>query len=114
MMDDRRAKLAEGIALFDRGEWFACHEALEELWLNSNGIEKQCLHGLILAAAALLHLERGNLKGAAGVGRKAIAQLARVPERTIGLEIGLFLNSFSKYLEDEGSGGKVPSIEWVK
>jgi len=113
-MYDRQAKLAEGIALFNRGEWFACHEALEELWLASHGTEKQCLHGLILAAAALLHLERGNLKGAGSVGRKAINNLARVPDRTIGLEIGLFLYSFRRYLENEGSGGKVPSIEWVK
>ena len=53
-----------GIDLFNEGRFFECHEAWEEVWKRSDGEQKLFYQGLIQAAVAILHAQRGNLQGA--------------------------------------------------
>ena len=50
--------------LFNAGEYFAAHEALEEPWLRAVEPEKTHLKGLIHVAVALHQFRRGNSHGA--------------------------------------------------
>ena len=68
-----------GVALFNAGEFYECHEVLEESWRQAAGDERALLHALIQAAAALHHYQRGNLKGAASVHTRAEAKLRQLP-----------------------------------
>jgi Domain of unknown function (DUF309) len=36
--------------LFNAGKYFECHEVLEEIWLNSQGVEREFFHALIQMA----------------------------------------------------------------
>ena len=77
-----KAAWAEGVRLFDAGEYWECHEALEPLWLASSGLDKHFYGGVILLAAAL-HKAR-TMSSARGGRRnyaKALAHLALVPDR---------------------------------
>jgi Domain of unknown function (DUF309) len=65
-----------GLELFNRGEYFACHEVWEDLWRRSTGSDKLFYQGLIQAAAAILHAERASPRGAAAIWRKARVKLA--------------------------------------
>jgi hypothetical protein len=67
---------AEGVALFNAGRWWEAHEAWEAAWRAARGAERDRWQGLILAAAALLHRERGNAHGVAVQGDRALALLA--------------------------------------
>ncbi len=49
---------------FNRGEWFDCHETLEELWLGTEGEMRAFYQGLLQIAVALHHWRNGNFKGA--------------------------------------------------
>ncbi len=60
--DDSR--IDEGILLFNAGEFFACHDVLEDFWGELTSPEKPFFQGLIQAAVALFHFEEGNLGGA--------------------------------------------------
>lgn len=60
--DDPR--IDEGIRLFNEGEYFACHDVLEDFWTELISEEKSMFQGLIQAAVALFHFEEGNLGGA--------------------------------------------------
>ena len=53
-------RLREGVGLFNRGEFFECHEVLEAAWLESAGEEKIFLQGLIQVSVSFYHLRRGN------------------------------------------------------
>lgn len=64
MTDVYPALYLEGIRLFNSGEYFACHDVLEELWTDTLGEERAFYQGLIQAAVALFHFENGNLGGA--------------------------------------------------
>ena len=69
-----------GVELFNDGKFFQCHEAWETVWLQAEGTDREFLHAMIQAAAALVHAQRGNWKGAQSVGRRAIGKLAALPE----------------------------------
>lgn len=63
-----RQGLAKFLARFDRGEYWLAHEELETLWLES---PRPAYKGLIHLAAACLHWERDNRRGAATKLRSA-------------------------------------------
>lgn len=78
----------EGIELFNAGRFFEAHEAWERIWLRSAGEEKLFYQGLIQAAAALLHAERGNLGGARSMYAKARDKLDPLPAQYMGIALG--------------------------
>lgn len=49
-----------GIELFNAGEFFQCHEVLEELWNEQIDPEKQLTQGILQIAVGYLHLTRNN------------------------------------------------------
>jgi predicted metal-dependent hydrolase len=98
-----------GVALFNRGDFFACHEVWEELWLRSTGAEKIFYQGLIQTAAAILHAERGNSRGASSTWRKAHAKLAMLPARHQGIALGELLDAVAKFLADASASAELPA-----
>jgi len=62
----RREALAEGLAAYDRGDFFEAHELLEPAWMGTADLgERAFLQGLIKLAAAFVHATRGNPLGVA-------------------------------------------------
>jgi uncharacterized protein len=68
--------LARGIALFNHGAYFECHEVLEEAWTPERGERRLFLQSLIHVAVGLYHHTRGNPAGAQRQLRKALRKLA--------------------------------------
>ncbi len=46
--------------LFNAERYWEAHEVLEGIWKESNGDEKEVIQGIILLAAAFVHLQRGE------------------------------------------------------
>jgi hypothetical protein len=67
--------LRKGIDLFNSGEYFACHEVLEEAWTPERGPRRLFLQSVIHVAVGFYHLERGNQVGATRQLRKALRKL---------------------------------------
>jgi predicted metal-dependent hydrolase len=100
-----------GVALFNRGDFFACHEIWEELWLRSAGEEKVFYQGLIQAAVAILHAERGNPRGAASTWRKARAKLEGLPAKHTGIALGELRDAMAEFFAqalDRDAGSALP------
>jgi uncharacterized protein len=97
-----------GICLFNQGEYFACHEVWEELWLRTVGTEKLFYQGLIQAAVALLHAERGNLRGAASTWRKARAKLDALPADYLGIALEDFRVALAKFFAAADDSADIP------
>ena len=94
----------EGIELFNAGCFFECHEAWEQVWNRSRGEEKLAIQGLIQAAVALLHLERGNREGAESLYAKARAKLDPLGDDFRGIAIGDLRDSLRRFF-DAALGG---------
>jgi predicted metal-dependent hydrolase len=78
---------AEGIALFNAGRYFECHEAWEEVWKRATSAEKLFFQGMIQAAVAILHAESGNPRGARSTWAKARAKLEPLPAEHMGIAL---------------------------
>jgi uncharacterized protein len=63
--------------LLDRGLAFNAHEVLEAAWKNGPDDEKTLWQALAQLAVGITHVQRGNVKGAITVLRRASAGLAR-------------------------------------
>ncbi|HVB78558.1 MAG TPA: DUF309 domain-containing protein [Candidatus Binataceae bacterium] len=79
---------AEGIELFNAGRFFDCHEVWEEVWKRTDGAEKLFYQGMIQAAVAILHAQRGNPRGARSTWDKARAKLDPLPAEHMGIALG--------------------------
>ena len=53
-----------GIEQVNRGEYWECHETLEDAWRAEPGDVRYLYQGILLVAVGLLHGERGNRHGA--------------------------------------------------
>jgi predicted metal-dependent hydrolase len=82
------AELMRGAELFNAGRYFEAHEAWERIWLGASEPDRTIVQGLIQAAAALLHRERNNPRGAMRLWNKARDKLGCAPAAYRGLAIG--------------------------
>ena len=75
--DLRRGALEDGLAAFDRGDFFLAHELLEPAWMGTSNLAERALYqGLIKVAAGYVHAVRGNPIGFARNLRGAREHLA--------------------------------------
>ncbi len=78
----------EGVRLFNAGEYWEAHEALEPPWMVAEGLQKRLCAGVILLAAALHKAHKmKNARGGRRNYAKALAHLALLPDVYEGLEI---------------------------
>jgi hypothetical protein len=107
---ERVRSLAHARALFNAGEYWLAHEALETVWRSiiDDG-ERRVWQGLIQAAAALFHRRRGNRHGAVVVGGAALAKLAGPQHPAIEFETVQFRAALARALAGEGDP---PRLEW--
>ncbi len=79
--DDLELPPAETLAyaqdLLDGGLAFNAHEVLEAAWKNGPDDERMLWQGLAQLAVGITHVQRGNVKGALTLLRRASARLAR-------------------------------------
>jgi hypothetical protein len=105
-MDGLPDQFLRGIESFNAGEFFECHEVWEEIWQASAGVEREFLHAMIQSAAALLHVRRGNLKGASSVYRRARQKMVSLPQIVMRIDTADFaaqLDSFFDALSETGN-----------
>jgi predicted metal-dependent hydrolase len=112
--EDREA-LARGLAQFNDGLFYECHDTLEELWSGVRGPSRDFFQGLIQVAVGFYHLGNGNRAGAARLLRRALARLSRYPGRYGGVALAPLREAVGLWLEaleaDAPLPGRPPTIE---
>jgi hypothetical protein len=58
------AGLLEGIDLFNAGEYFECHEVLEDIWKAERESVRYLYQGILQIGVGLHHLRNANFRGA--------------------------------------------------
>ena len=54
-----------GVEQFNQGDYYACHDTLEAIWLEAEPGERAFYQGILQIAVGLYHLTNFNWKGAA-------------------------------------------------
>jgi uncharacterized protein len=91
--------VAEGIHLFNSGNFFEAHEALEAVWLKAEGDRKSLLHGLIQVAAAFHHYTRHNPAGLQSLLEKGCQKLGGPSFEAEPIDVAGFLLQLQPWRE---------------
>ncbi|HLZ45362.1 MAG TPA: DUF309 domain-containing protein [Gemmatimonadales bacterium] len=101
--EDRRRYLEHARDLFNRGDYWLAHEALETVWRSIiKEEEARVWQGFIQAAAALLHRARGNRHGTVVVGAAALEKLHGPQSPDIEFDMVVFRAQLARALAGEG------------
>lgn len=101
-----------GVELFNTGEFWECHEALEPLWMKAKGLEKEFYAGVILLAAALHKARKmGSARGGRRNYAKALVHLAVVPDTFHGVDVRELEATVHHALRHPNQEPKIPLLD---
>ncbi|MGD8634228.1 MAG: DUF309 domain-containing protein [Anaerolineales bacterium] len=80
-------KALKGIELHNRKEFFEAHEELELAWMEASEYEGYLYRALLQTTVAFLHLERGNVRGAAKMLLRIRQWLDPIPDTCRGVDV---------------------------
>jgi predicted metal-dependent hydrolase len=114
----------KGIEEFNRGEFFECHEYLEEAWMQESGRVRYLYQGILQVGVGFYHLQNGNWRGATGLLRNGTVRLEEFEPETLGVDVAKLvresrrclreLESLGRERLDEFDASKIPRVEWAK
>jgi hypothetical protein len=64
MTEEIPSEFWQGIEEFNQGEFYACHDTLEALWMEASEPEKRFYQGVLQIAVGCYHLGNLNWRGA--------------------------------------------------
>jgi len=98
-------RFQDGWRLFNKQEWYPCHDAFESLWFETSGPDRGILQGLLQIAVAHLHLERGNRQGAIMLLGEGLGRLRRAGDEALGIDLSTLRHTVRQRLEALQLGG---------
>jgi predicted metal-dependent hydrolase len=113
-----------GIEEFNRGEFFECHESLEEAWMQESGRVRYLYQGILQVGVGFYHLKNGNWRGATGLLRNGTTRLKEFEPETLGVDVAELVRESERCLQEletlgrerisEFDESKIPKVEWAK
>jgi predicted metal-dependent hydrolase len=101
--EERRA-FDKGVAEFNAGCFFECHDTLEEMWTGLRGPSRDFFQGLIQVSVAFYHLSNGNLAGGESMLHRALKRFGKYPDLYFGFDLGRHRQELRGWLDRIGAG----------
>ncbi len=104
-MDDIPIEFWQGVEQFNQGQFYACHDTLEALWIEAPQSEKNFYQGILQIAVALYHLSNQNWRGCVVLMGEGMNRLRSYQPVYAELDIENFLMQTSQlhqYLQQRG------------
>ena len=92
-------QLHTGIQQFNQGDYYACHDTLEAIWMEAEVVEKPFFQGILQLAVALYHLGNHNWHGTAILLGEGIRRLEPFEPSYRGVDVTALLDCASAWLE---------------
>jgi predicted metal-dependent hydrolase len=114
----------KGIEEFNRGEFFECHEYLEEAWMHESGRIRYLYQGILQVGVGFYHLQNGNWRGATGLLRNGTTRLKEFEPATLGVDVAKLISQSETCLRqletlgreriEEFDQSEIPKVEYEK
>ncbi|KZL49561.1 hypothetical protein A2T98_12095 [Nodularia spumigena CENA596] len=88
----------QGVEQFNSGQFYACHDTLEALWIESSEPEKTFYQGILQIAVAQYHLGNGNWRGAVILLGEGSNRLRRYPSVYSSIDVDELLSQSAALL----------------
>jgi hypothetical protein len=113
----------KGIEEFNRGEFYECHEYLEEAWMQEPGRIRFLYQGILQVGVGFYHLGNGNWRGARGLLRNGTLRLKEFEPVTSGVDVARLIRECEQCLKELEELGRervgefdqttVPKVEFL-
>jgi len=90
----------KGIIEFNKGEFYECHEYLEEAWMQEPGRVRFLYQGILQVGVGFYHQQNGNWRGATGLLRNGTARLKEFEPETRGIDVGRLVRESERCLRE--------------
>jgi predicted metal-dependent hydrolase len=101
MMGAMHAKFKEALTLFNRRDYFHCHEILEGIWLEAATEDKHFYEGLIRLATGLhLRFHRRIPQGAINLLTQGLMRLENYRPTYLGIDVARLYMEIDEHLQD--------------
>ena len=114
----------KGIEEFNRGEFYECHEYLEEAWMQESGRVRYLYQGILQVGVGFYHLHNGNWRGATGLLRNGTIRLKEFEPETLGVDVARLIRQSERCLQeletlgrdriDEFDTSQIPKVELAR
>jgi uncharacterized protein len=89
----------QGINEFNAGEYYACHDTLEALWMDAIDPDKKFYQGVLQIAVACYHLHNRNWRGAVTLLGEGIGRLPYYQPVYAGIDVARLIQDSSNLLQ---------------
>jgi predicted metal-dependent hydrolase len=89
-----------GIEEFNRGQFFECHETLEELWMAEPGPIRQLYQGILQIGVAFYHLKAGRYRPVVTLLVQGSGYLQPFAPVCMGVDVALLLADAARCLDE--------------
>ena len=113
----------KGIEEFNKGEFYECHEYLEEAWMQEPRRVRYLYQGILQVGVGFYHLENANWRGATGLLRNGTIRLKEFEPVTLGINVTRLVQECQRCLEEleilgrervrEFDQTKIPKVRWA-
>jgi uncharacterized protein len=113
----------KGIEKFNKGEFYECHEYLEEAWMQEPRRVRFLYQGILQVSVGFYHQQNGNWRGATGLLRNGTARLKEFEPETLGIDVARLVRECEQCLQEleelgrervrEFDRTKTPNVEWA-
>ena len=97
--DESSPTLDRGIREFNSGDFYACHDTLEAIWMGAETSEKPFYQGILQIAVAFYHLGNLNWRGGAILMGEGIHRLGRFEPSYENVQVDDLLDQAIEWLE---------------
>jgi predicted metal-dependent hydrolase len=114
----------KGIEEFNRGEFYECHEYLEEAWMQESRNVRFLYQGILQVGVGFYHQRNGNWRGATGLLRNGTVRLKEFEPETLGIDVARLVRESERCLRELEELGRervrefdpslVPRVEFVR
>ena len=122
MPEEVPSLVLKGIEEFNRGEFFECHEYLEEAWMQESRRVRFLYQGILQVGVGFYHQQNSNWRGATGLLRNGMVRLREFEPETLGVDVTKLIRECELCLGEleelgrervrEFDQSKVPKVEW--
>jgi predicted metal-dependent hydrolase len=96
----------QGIEQFNQGDFYACHDTLEAIWIEAPVVDKRFYQGILQIAVGLYHLGNHNWRGAVILMGEGLNRLGDYQPEYGGIEVGQFIEDASELLSEIQTAGQ--------
>jgi predicted metal-dependent hydrolase len=106
--------LLRGIEEFNRGQFFECHETLEELWMAEARPIRKLYQGILQIGVAFYHLRAGRYRAAVKLLQGGSSYLQPFAPTCLGVDVAGLLDGASCCLSEVRRLGpsRLGSFDW--